>query len=330
MDVNSSDINTNSTLSEFPRSLAIAGAAIASVIIIVGVFGNGLLLMSLVVLPSLRLRCNLFVATMTGNYLFSLLVVSTMGAHGLLRRTWPFSGFACRLYNSFSQSVLGFSVFHIFLITSYRYMMVVKPNWYVWVSKTWVMTFILIIVLLLSYIGPMVPALSKGSDIEVVFNTKYLWCEFEQESIGGESTLIVIWYLAFLLIMCFLYLRIYLVVKKSAARVNATANDMNHKKKSTKEAQIAKTMIVLMVIFAVTYFPWPLAYDQEKISDTTLPDAAALTLSLLQWSAASVNWIVYGLMNSQFRNAYHKLLTSRWNKMDARDSSKTAQISTLN
>ena len=83
--------------------------------------------------------------------------------------------------------------------------------------------------------------------------------------------------------------------------MSATANDMNHKKKSTKEAQIAKTMIVLMVIFALTYFPWPLAYDQEKISDTTLPDAAALTLSLLQWSAASVNWIVYGLMNSQFR-----------------------------
>ena len=136
MNVNFSDNNTNSTLSEFPHSLAIAGAAIASVIIIVGVFGNGLLLMSLVLLPTLRLQCNLFVATMTGNYLFSLLVVSTMGTHALLRHTWPFSGFVCRLYNSFSQSVLGFSVIHIFLITSYRYVMVDKPNWYVWFSKT--------------------------------------------------------------------------------------------------------------------------------------------------------------------------------------------------
>ena len=143
MDVNITDINTNSTLSEFPHPLAIAGAAIASVMIIVGVFGNGLLLMSLVLLPSLRQRSNLFVATMTGNYLFSLLVVSTMGTHALLRGTWPFSGFACQLYNSFSQSVLTFSIFHIFFITYYRYMMVVKPSWYAWFSKTWAMTLIL-------------------------------------------------------------------------------------------------------------------------------------------------------------------------------------------
>ena len=181
-----------------------------------------------------------------------------------------------------------------------------------------------------SYIGALVTVLLKGSEIKVVFITKYLWCRIETETSASISMVIIVWYLAFLLIMCFLYLRIYLVVKKSAARVNPTANDMNHKKKSTKEAQIAKTMIVLMVIFAVTYFPWPLAYDQERTSDTTVPDAVALSLSLLQWSAASVNWIVYGLMNSQFRNAYHKLLTSRWKKMDNRDPSKTTQISTIN
>ena len=49
----------------------------------------------------------------------------------------------------------------------------------------------------------MVPGLS-GSDIDVVFNSKYFWFEFEQESSGDESTLIVVWYLALLFIMCFL------------------------------------------------------------------------------------------------------------------------------
>ena len=317
---------SNSTEALIPMGIAVTGALGMSTIIGIGIFGNILLLAALYRTPSLRKKCNVFLATLAINDLLTLLGPCLVVLISYIRRSWVLGGSLCVLFIPIVTANITTTSLHIVMITTYRFLIVVKPNWYRHWSKKWVMALIVFLLFMFGFSIDLLRRIPMAffnpvMGIHAEFDSLFMWCDIKRDE-PMTVEFILIWYICLILIITALYLKIYLFVKKNQVRVTSNTNSSQNSKKS-KDVQVAKTMLVVMVIFAVTYLPWPLANNIAR-GGQHVNDFVALLFTLLQWSSASVNWLVYGAMNSQFKQAYRSLLCPR-RVLDMRSGSSVTE-----
>ena len=110
--------------------------------------------------------------------------------------------------------------------------------------------------------------------------------------------------------MCIAYQRIFSTVKQSSNKVHKGQNGDNAKKtSSTKENKLLRTLIVTVIVFVLFWAPQflltPLSSVAKKIR---LPPWMTTFGFYLALCNSSVNFIIYGVTNKQFRNGYKVLL----------------------
>ncbi|XP_064621102.1 melatonin receptor type 1B-B-like [Lineus longissimus] len=123
-----------------------------------------------------------------------------------------------------------------------------------------------------------------------------------------------------LVIISVCYYKIYACVVRSKSRVAAASaaaasqvkNDFDRTKDKRESIRLSRTLFVIFVVFAVCWSPYAIIVAAD-INDAW-PREVHLYSILLAHSNSSLNSLVYGITNRQFRRGYRKFLRmDRWN-----------------
>ena len=128
---------TTSPTSDPLNIMGKVGAVVISLMIVVGVVGNVLVLTAIVHCPQLRRSYNAFIASLSVTDLIFNVTVMPLYVDTYIHRAWRFSEPAvCRWHTFFGTIVIVSSSFHIALIATSRYHVIVHPRFYSrWLSS---------------------------------------------------------------------------------------------------------------------------------------------------------------------------------------------------
>ncbi|XP_072030171.1 melatonin receptor type 1A-like [Amphiura filiformis] len=124
-----------------------------------------------------------------------------------------------------------------------------------------------------------------------------------------------------MIIIPYCYIRIYMFVKKSKQRMLKHRSEVNGNLKDSQkwkspDIKILKTVATIWAAFMIMWAPYT-ANVVFNIHDTW-PDSYMQTGVALCLSNSSINFIIYGIMNQNFRRSYsmiyHKIICGKWGR----------------
>ena len=294
--------------------LRVAGAVSGSTLVILGLFGNGLIIASIALNKQLRRKPNIPIASLAFSYSIPLLAVFPIYIHTYRTGYWLWDDSMCIYTFIMNSAGVVCSIMHMILIALYRYVMIVHPKFYPKLERKATMT----LLLTACYAFPCFTSIfSKinfftGKDKEShYFSPISMYCVTKSSDGKKNSGILGVlgMFLGFLVILAYFYCRIYWKVRQSRRRVinNSLQPNSNWMKGKMKaELSLVKVMLVTFVLYTASYIPWPVVWDQAM--DTRVSSWVWWMLNMLLWSSCASMWLVYGVMNKQFRTAYSSLI----------------------
>lgn len=327
-------------MAPIPNEIKISGATLGVAIIIVGVLGNTLIIMAIVLNRSLYKSSNMFVVSLAVCDLAQNLLLKPLYVYTYVAGEWKFGGGACvgALY-AHNLAILE-SISHVTAIALHRYLVIVHPRRCGRLQSTPAVRIMLAITVATPIVAVVAPNLARitrtyrfGED--VVFNRRIMFCSFVKHSTFRLAS--VLKKLAFLSVFAgvifYCYIRIYLLVRRSGSAVIRRGGFSPARLQ--REITLLKSVAVIFMAFVVTYLPISMLYAADTARQ--LPYWAYFVGVATLWSSSSSNWLIYGLMNASYRKAYVELLCGRrarangrglWGVTGARRPSATADVST--
>ena len=221
-----------------------------------------------------------------------------------------------RLYALYASNLaLLESILHVAAIACYRYLLIVHPRLASYIQGKRVVGALisLIYILPLSFLLlPSIKRLTKPLTMnqDIIFNTRIMFCCYVKEVTvsplaGITKKLLFLGVTGVVLLFC--YFRIYQTVHKSG-RIVTSQGGMSAVRLQT-EITLLKTLLVVLASFTVTYLPLSVLYALDR--DRSMGGTPYLVTVTALWSSSSINWMIYGLMNKQFLQAYRYILTGK-------------------
>ena len=295
-----------------PLGIAIAGATCGVVIIALGAFGNVLVMLAVVVSKTLYKSSNLFVVSLAVCDLFQTVMIKPLYVHTYIAGgKWQFGPHVCMYALYASNLAILESILHVSAIAFHRYIVIVHPR----AARRFQGARAIGVALVLLYALPLLIVLAPSAsrlgaqltmDIDVTFNKRIMFCSFSRHS---EFSLAgVVKKVAFLVIaavfLFYCYTRIYLVVRDSGKMV--AGRGAFSPSRLQREMTLLKTVVVIFFTFVVTYLPISVLYGVD--TGRNFAFILYFLCVVLLWMSSSVNWMIYGLMNKQYLEAYRYIL----------------------
>ncbi|XP_022085743.1 adenosine receptor A1-like [Acanthaster planci] len=217
----------------------------------------------------------------------------------------------CLFMNSFVVTLTQSSILSLLAIALDRYFAVVSPLRYKRVATARRATVVILFTWLLAFVIGMIPVFGwnlgqpEREDYKCVFTEvidirymvyfNFLGCVLPP-----------------LLIMLFVYVRIFRVVRKQLAAISRTmvaSNDEMNRQLSAlavKEGRAAKLLAIVIILFAVSWLPLHII---NTISLYTKVEYTILLIAIiLSHSNSAMNPIVYTFSNREFRRTFYRLI----------------------
>ncbi|XP_076247093.1 G-protein coupled receptor moody isoform X2 [Calliopsis andreniformis] len=312
-----SENNTESTMidseiSRFPKPLRTFAAAVAILIMIVGLAGNLLTIIALCKYPKVRNVAAAFIISLcVADFVFCLLVLP-FDSIRFVDASWAEVRFLCFLVPFLRYGNVGVSLLSVAAITINRYIMIAHHGLYSKVYKKHWIAFMIIFCWLFSY-GMQVPTL-LGIWGKFDYDPNLETCSIVKDSRGHTSKtfLFVIGFVIPCLVIVGCYTKIFWVVHSSESRMRKHATptiksphtpgrDTREIKQRRSEWRITKMVLAIFLSFVACYLPITIV----KVADVEVryPEFHVLGYLLLYF-ASCVNPIIYVIMNKQYRQAY--------------------------
>ncbi len=296
------------SIAEIPSGPALLGLSVGVVSVAMGVFGNGLVVTAILKCQHLRTRKNVFFISLAVFDLFQTLCVRPLQIYTYAAGRWLLGDSACLYLLYASNLAILASILHVSVIAFYRYAILLHPNAARHLRKSWMVALLLLATVTL----PVLVVLCMGRlrsqhPAELVFDTRIMFCTVARISsfhpTGILKKALFLTLTALFLVYC--YLRIYVKVRHSGKQFNQrnpslTAACLN------RELALLKTLLVVFFAFVTSYLPVTVLYALGQTHD--FPYILYVISVLLLWMSSSVNWMIYGLMNQQFRKGYRLVL----------------------
>lgn len=309
-------------------------------IIAAAIFGNFLVIVSVMRFRRLRVITNYFVVSLAFADMLVALAVMTFNASVQLTGQWKFGQVVCDLWNSLDVYFSTVSILHLCCISVDRYVAIVQPLKYP-MKMTRVKVLIMIACVwscpvLISF----VPIFFGWYTTEEHLNQRKLQpdvCSWEvNDWFAIVSSSISFWIPAF--IMVCMYLRVFLEADRQEkklfkARGNAqlliTQNvghgsdavteaigDDSHTQgrqihKLRRERKAMKTLGILMGAFLFCWLPFFLWYIIVSLCNDVLCPTPDIVVAILFWIGylnSTLNPLIYAYFNRDFRNAFRSIL----------------------
>ena len=307
-----------------PVYMRVVGFILCFIITTIGFFGNLTVVVSVLRYSFLQTPANIVIASMACVDMSYVIGIIWLDLMVYCLGYWPFQQREMCLYQVyFLIYATELLIFHIFIVTLFRYLSIVFPRVHNHIKGVlaWIISFIVL------YIAPLVLFLQtsyRGMNIGfkygliLFYNTRTMACNTMIPNVTRRTSFA--WMLiptVFGTASSLLYAHIYYVHYRSRRQVSHSLANSNSKKKHMTEAlQLMKIMLLIMGIFLVTQLIPPIM-QTFIYRGYQFPWIIGQIPALLLWIRISINWLIYGALNVNFRIAYKKMLNAHTNVFGA-------------
>ena len=304
---------TNTTESDFERYTRIIVPTIFGFILVLGLFGNSLVIIVVLADKHMRNTTNILILSLAFADLFFILFCVPFTATGYAMPVWPFGAVGCKMAQYAMHVCAYASVYTLVLMALDRYVAVVHAiRSMTWRSErnTWIAVFIIWIVCLLGNSPILVQydvhVYSWGTENRsVCLNTHNL----DDKRVGKAFYVSFLFFgyiipLGVTLLMYGLMLKrlLYGVVPGGASQ---SAESIRAKKRVTR------MVVIVEVIFAICWLPIQIilfmqAFDKYTKTKETL--ALMFASNCLAYMNSCVNPILYAFLSENFRRSFRRFL----------------------
>ncbi|XP_072030286.1 melatonin receptor type 1A-like [Amphiura filiformis] len=276
---------------------------------LIGTAGNLLIIFSLVVSKKLRVISNIFVVNLAFADIFVTTIIDPFSVVAVFNEGEFFYSHPglCIFAGAFVVTCCACSIWTIVAISVERYIHIchraVYPKIFnrstapVILVFLWIIAFSIALPYFEVFGWGIYGYFPKGRICTCIFNVSYFYSWY---LIGFELILPMI-------IIPFCYINIYLLVRKSGRRLTKhNVVTRNPHKWQDADMRILKMVITIWAVFMIMWAP----YTTNVLFDTNAswPDLFFITAVAFCLSNSSINFIIYGIMNENFREAYVMVL----------------------
>ena len=218
----------------------------------------------------------------------------------------------CLFMNSFVVTLTQSSILSLLAIALDRYFAVVSPLKYRRVATARRAIVVILLTWMLAFVIGMVPVFGwnlghpKNETFDCVFTDVIDLQYMVYFNFLGSV-------LPPLLIMLFVYIRIFRVVRKQLAAISRTmvaSNDEMNRQLSAlavKEGRAAKLLAIVIILFAVSWLPLHII-NSLILYKVHVEYYVLLIAIILSHSNSAMNPIIYTLSNREFRRTFYRLI----------------------
>ena len=299
----------------------------------VGTVGNVLVIFAVIVNRDLRTISNIFVVNLAFADLFVTTVIDPFAVVAVFNNGAFFylppdeHSSLCIFLGAFVVTCCGCSIWTIVAISVERYVQICHPGLHPKIfnrqTAPFIVTTLWIIALAIAlpyfevFGWGIYGYFTKGRICTCIFNVSYYYGLY---LIGLELALPMI-------IIPYCYFRIYLVVRKSKQRlqkhravvVTASGTASRKSQQDESEMRILKMVVTIWVVFMTMWAPYTCNVLLDF--DASWPDSFFITAVAFCLSNSSINFIIYGIMNTNFRRGYLVVIQTMLSCVRKRDAS---------
>ena len=295
------ELATRTTNLEWTETVLLA------VVNVVALFGN--LLTCYAVYRNQRLRTlpNMFVIALGVSDILMSTLCMPFTVVTLFHGRWMFGESFCR-FHGFAALTFGLASLQTMgLIAVSRYYCVVKPEKYIVLFKKQRALLYIAVVWCAALVGSLPPIFIKNGRFE--FQPGKAMCSYTFESNIAYTVFIeCVYVVAPLTIITICYAKVFCTVSRSN-QVFSQQNNLEQLRANVEEAKVTKTLAAVMVGFTCCWLPISVIdHIDAARGEHTLPRQAYLTYAFLGYLSSTINPLIYGATNRQFRGEYKAIL----------------------
>ena len=275
---------------------------------VVAVFGNLLTFYAVYRNHRLRTVTNMFVIALAISDILMCTCCMPFTVVALFHGQWIFGKSYC-LFQGFAVLTLAMvSIVTMGVIAVNRFFCVVKPEKYLFVFKKQRALIYIVIVWCLAFAGSALPFSFEGKN-SFKFQPGKTMCSYTFERNMAYTVTIACLYIAApltIIVVC------YVKVFRSVSRLNRVfcpGVNPRQLRANVEEAKVTKTLVVVLFGFACCWLPIFVMDILDAVrGELTIPRQVYLTNGFLIYLSSTINPVIYGIMNRQFRREYKALL----------------------
>ncbi|XP_054290885.1 dopamine receptor 1-like isoform X1 [Macrosteles quadrilineatus] len=296
-----------------------------SLLIFISIFGNILVCVAIYTDRGLRRIGNLFLASLAIADLFVAALVMTFAVVNDLLGYWIFGAQFCDTWIAFDVMCSTASILNLCAISLDRYIHIKDPLRYSrWVTRRVAVGTIAVVWLLAGLISfvPISLGLHRPPQ-PLVFtagDTEYPTCALDLTPTYAVVSSCVSFYFP-CVVMLGIYCRLYCYAQKHVKNIRAVTRPLTssqlapvtHHASSpyhVSDHKAAITVGIIMGTFLLCWVPFFCVNIIAAFCKTCIPGMAFKVLTWLGYSNSAFNPIIYSIFNTEFREAFRKILTA--------------------
>uniref|UniRef100_UPI0037E76217 trace amine-associated receptor 1-like n=1 Tax=Semicossyphus pulcher TaxID=241346 RepID=UPI0037E76217 len=273
---------------------------------VVTVCGNLLVIISIIYFTQLHTPTNYLILSLAVADLLVGIVVFPLSMAFSVSSCLYHEGLFCKVRSSFDVSLSTCSILNLCCISIDRYYAVCQPLTY----RSKINHCVAVIMILVSWGGS---ALIGISFIIVGLNNEE--CNencFIEVLMANIVALILSFYFPVLIMLC-IYLKIFLVAKKQAHRIQNTTRQSTKSGAtvSKMERKATKTLAIVLGVFLLCWTPFFLCFTFSPVSSYSVPVPVSETLNWLALSNSMLNPFIYAFFYRWFRLAFRMIVSGK-------------------
>lgn len=315
-------------------TVALVAKGFVMVTIMMGaLFGNVLVISSVLKFERLRVLTNFFIVSLAFADLLVALLAMPFNASIELTGKWVFGRTMCDIFNANDVLFSTASILHLCCISMDRYIAIIHPLQYeskmtrtrvaVMLAVTWVSS------TLISYIPIMSQIYTTPENIKDLAANPQTCFFVVNKVYAGVSSGVSFWIPC--TIMVFVYIKIFIEARKQEKFIQSTAVYMQYsdsrlcqtngdlhdgeaqryeRKRMKREHKAAKTLGIIMGAFVLCFLPFFSWYVITTMcgDNCPYPPVIGAMLFWIGYFNSCLNPIIYAYFNRDFRSAFKKLL----------------------
>ena len=293
-----------SKMKSFSKDTRYAIIVVASLLMLVGIIGNGLIICAFLKSKKLRIRINIFIVMLA---IVDLLIISYLLPFNIyiVETGTDLPPLLCTVNGNVAPILFMTSIQYIMLISVSRYVKICHSNKFDSIFSTTN----IIVMTTGSFLLTVCFLLPLFHDIEqnFVLDRSLQMCIFNRFGNSTYSTIAILLGLFFPISTTSIsYLKIYLFLKsKTTTSVASCSNNDLVRKQPFCQHKSLRTQFFVFVAYLIMYFPFGITC---LFSKETFPEYFHSMAIYLAFANSCINSILYGVFNNNIRKKYWKCL----------------------
>ncbi|XP_064480645.1 dopamine receptor 1-like [Ornithodoros turicata] len=303
---------------------------VMSLIILTAITGNVLVCLAIYTDRRLRKLGNLFLVSLALADLFVSSLVMTFAVINDLMGYWAFGSQFCNVWIAFDVMCSTASILNLCAISMDRFLHIKDPLRYSrWMTKRVVLGTIAGIWLVSAFISflPISLGWHRPRAESLVIVDGLTTCALDLSKEYAVTSSLISFYMP-CVVMVALYTRLYIYARRHVQNIRAVTKPMNCQKNSASptakfrnaghqssslhvmDHKAAITLGIIVGVFLICWVPFFCANIVAAFCKTCISDDCFKFLTWLGYLNSALNPIIYSIFNTEFRDAFRKVITA--------------------